>query len=144
MLSRFHHPGKLSQPSRHENRQVGSFGCGCQVASPGKRFLLACMIIEFHGRSLPHTSQLRLRTGGKGFQVLISDCHSLFTFKLISLISSIAKSSFAKQPSSDLNSLICLPVNWVQRKVVYPGGFLINHSCQEVRGQGAKLSPKTK
>ena len=74
------------------------FDLGFLVSSPGKLLPLACMIIEFHGWNLPHTSQLGMCTGSEIFQVLIYDCHPpfFFTFKLIFLISASCKSSFAK------------------------------------------------
>ena len=58
------------------------FDLGCLVSSPGKLLPLACMIIEFHGWNLPHTSQLGMCTGSEIFQVLIYDCHPPFFLPL--------------------------------------------------------------
>lgn len=43
------------------------FDLGCLASPPGKLLSLACMIIEFHGWTRPHTSQLGMCTGSEIF-----------------------------------------------------------------------------
>lgn len=75
----FHrHQGRFSHSFDTKTDRWSRFDLGCLVSSPGKLLPLACMIIEFHGWNLPHTSQLGMCTGSEIFQVLIYNCHLFF------------------------------------------------------------------